>query len=119
MGHLARLFCLIALLHLLYNIATTEANNSTFEHPFRCDNNTDDDDYADDPEVICWPKCCYANQAFNAVLNSCQEVNSSLILDAPEISYLRYLNQMMTSPNINFTTYLTMMDQSKKPQPDL
>ena len=99
MGHLARLFRLIALLHLLYNIVTVEANNSTFEHAFLCANEAND---ADGPDVICWPKCCYANQAFNTVLNSCQEVNSSLILDAPEISYLRYLNQMMTSPNINF-----------------
>lgn len=40
-------------------------------------------------DVTCWPKCCFANQAFNVDKNSCEQVDPALILTEPEVNSLR------------------------------
>ena len=35
--------------------------------------------------AICWPKCCYDDQAFNVDKNICEKVDESFVLKRPEV----------------------------------
>ena len=98
-----RAFRLALILTLNLLLSTTDASNvTTLETTFDC---VVDKDVAD---TICWPKCCFANQAFNVDKNSCEELesNSSFILNYPEVFLLRYwqyLNLLQTIPGAGIT----------------
>jgi len=43
----------------------------------------------DDDDAICWPKCCYSDQAFNVDKNICEQVDEAFILKRPEVHFWR------------------------------
>jgi hypothetical protein len=63
---------------LLSVVKTTDCQNQTLN---KCEN---------DQSTLCWPKCCYDNQAFNVDRKSCDRANKSVILQRPVISMMRY-----------------------------
>jgi hypothetical protein len=54
---------------------------------------------SNDSKLICWPKCCFADQIFNVDTLTCESANNSVILNKPEIFSIHIEN---SSGNVSF-----------------